>query len=250
MTKNVGGVLIVALLISACAAPIAVDGAATANVFTWEDLNGNGKPDPEEPPLPYVTTSIVYPDFLTDVDGRAAVWEFKPGCAANCSDGESVRVKTPAGFLPTTSTQYPLIGNEGKYYFGFQASEESRGRLFPDEPDWQTAFSNRGAEVLSFHYLPNERLEITLDRGHTAVEPYYPRKFAEDEFYFDIFIFDIVLYLKKQDDTNIPEVRITLMPDNMTYTCRTADIDEWDGRISGDKILAEHCERASEQRIP
>jgi hypothetical protein len=51
-----------------------VDGVATANVFTWEDKNGNGVQEEGEVPIPFITTSVVYPDALTAADGWGYRW--------------------------------------------------------------------------------------------------------------------------------------------------------------------------------
>jgi hypothetical protein len=53
---------------------VMVDGVATANVFTWEDKNGNGVQEEGEVPIPFITTSVVYPDALTAADGWGYPW--------------------------------------------------------------------------------------------------------------------------------------------------------------------------------
>jgi hypothetical protein len=215
---------------------------ATANVFTWEDINGNGKVDEGETPIPFVTTSVGYPDSLTSSNGWAKPGKFMPGCRRSCWSGQIVQVKVPPGFKPTTPTEYSLTGESDNYYFGFQVSDQKEIIAFPDEPNWQQAFINRGVRVLAFQYTNNRKLEITLDREGTIVDTYYPESFLTDRFYFSIFVFDVVLELQSTRAANISDMHITLMPSGKTFICKTDEISQWDGRISGLEILTEHCE--------
>lgn len=232
-----------AYLASACTVPMFyADGVAAATVFTWEDANGNGRADEGEPPIPFVTTGIAYPDALTASDGWGSASKFKPGCAAQCWKDEAVQAKVPPGFRPTTPTEYSLTGDDDKYYFGFQVDAQDEIVTFPNEPGWQRAFINRGAKVLAFHYSDSQGLEITLDRQGTVADTYYPTDFLSDRFYFDIFIFDVALELNRTGASAISALRITLMPSGDTFTCRTADVSEWNGRISGLEIIMDHCE--------
>lgn len=96
-----------------------VDGSADANVLVWEDVNGNGMRDPGEQPLSQITVSLGYAVDVTDSNGRASVWVFKPGCASRCWDGEFVSVETPFGYEATTPTQVELTGSGRTYAFGF-----------------------------------------------------------------------------------------------------------------------------------
>ncbi|SRR5258706_2733019 len=237
--------LLVCFLISACTGTsyVAVDGMAVANVFTWEDINNNGVPDKGEPSLPFVTTSIGYPDFITSSEGWGSPSKFMPGCAKNCSEGETVSVKVPPGYKPTTPTSYILTGVKNSYYFGFHSNSENENISFPNEPDWQKAFINRGAKILAFHYSADNQLEITVDRDGTILDNYYPKSFQADESYFDVFIFDVVLNLQNQHNINIPELKVIVMPANSIFSCKTSDIEEWTGRISGYEILTKYCEQ-------
>lgn len=230
-------------LMTACTSFGAVgDGMAVAHVFTWEDINSNGVPDKGEPPIPFVTTSIVYPDFLTSSDGWGNPAEFRAGCTGDCSTGETVMAKVPPGYKPTTPTRYSITNGKSDYYFGFHSDTNNEKMLFLNEPDWQRAFINRGTKVLAFHYSANGRLDITLDRNGTVIDDYYPDSFQTDESFFDIYLFDIVLSLKSQDIVNISELQITLMPDKSVFSCNTSDIEEWTGKISGYEILNKHCQ--------
>jgi len=129
----------------------AVDGAATASVFTWSDTNGDGIHDPQEQPLPWVTTRVAYPDFLTGSYAWGHAWLFKPGCATACWQGEAVSVKTPPGYAPTTPLQVSLAGDDRDYYFGFHLKNEDALVSFPREPSCYLAFAHRGARLADFH---------------------------------------------------------------------------------------------------
>ena len=218
------------------------DGLAVANVFTWEDINNNGIPDKGEPPIPFITTSIVYPDVLTSSDGRGRPSEFRAGCTGNCSEGEPVSVKVPPGYKPTTPTSYVITRDKSDYYFGFHFIGNNENRLFLDEPDWQKAFINRGTKVLAFSYSASGQLNITIDRNGTVLDNYYPEEFQTDQSYFDIYLFDIVLELKSQNIVNISEVQVTLMPNKSVFLCKTSDIEEWTGKVSGHEILNKYCQ--------
>lgn len=220
-----------------------VDGMARANVFTWEDVNRNGVPDKGEPPLPYVTTSVGYYDFLTATNGRVKWKEFKPGCAKDCADGITLSVKVPPGYTPTTPTSYILEEDEGDYRFGFYSLNDNKDLPFPDEPAWQKAFINRGAKILAFHYSNIGIVEITMDRDSTVVDDFYPESSLTDEFYFNIFIFDVVSDLSDRYIGNINGVQITLMPNKSTFLCKNSIIEEWRFQVSGYEIITEHCER-------
>lgn len=253
MSKKSYGYLFVLFLLSACAGipltetPIAtetyvaVDGFATASVFTWEDINGNGVVDEGEPPLPFVTTSIAYPDILTATDGWATASEFMAGCSENCWSGEIVSVKVPPGYKPTTPTYYDLTRDESQYYFGFSPNANEKSFYFSNEPDWQKAFINRGTRILAFHYSDSGQLQITLDKEGTVSDDYYPEGFLTDRHYFDVFVFNVILDLGDWHNVSISEVQITLTPDMSMFSCKKSDIDEWTGRISGYEILTQYC---------
>jgi hypothetical protein len=244
MNKKVLACFLLFFLMTACTGiGYAVgDGMAVAHVFTWEDVNSNGMPDKDEPPIPFVTTSIGYPDALTSSDGWGNPTEFRAGCTGNCSEGETVMVKVPPGYKPTTPTSYVIKNGKSDYYFGFHSNGNSEKVSFLNEPDWQRAFINRGTKVLAFHYSANGQLDITLDRTGTVIDDYYLDSFTDQSF-FDIYLFDIVLSLKGQDIVNISELQITLMPNNSVFLCHTSDIEEWTGQISGYEILNKHCQQ-------
>ena len=241
MKKSLLICLLAACLVSACAGP-ETDSLAIARVFTWEDVNANGKPDEGEPPIPFVTTSVGYPDMLTAINGWGSTGKFVPGCEKDCWRGEFVRVKVPPEFEPTTATEYELTLQEGNYLFGFQIDNQHKTLPFPKEPVWQRAFINRGTKLLAFHYTETSTLEITVDREATVTNDYYPESYLGDQFYFSIFVFDVVLRLKSMEQAPLSALRLTIMPGGETYTCKVDDIAEWAGRISGPDFLKEHCE--------
>jgi len=101
-----------------------VDGMAEANIFTWVDLNQNGRVDPGEPPLPRV--AAIHPHnhpeaaaSFTDLSGRLQTNEFKPGCACKCWQSSYVEVAVPTGYEATTPVRQVLAGPGLTYSFGF-----------------------------------------------------------------------------------------------------------------------------------
>jgi streptogramin lyase len=106
------------ILIGCGCIPYAVDGSADANVFVWFDANANGIVDPGEKPFPRVKVGMGFPSEYTDENGKAAVGDFRPGCAANCWEGETVIVEPPQGYKPTTPTEYQLTGENQSFQFG------------------------------------------------------------------------------------------------------------------------------------
>ena len=218
----------------------AVDGAATASVFTWVDIDSDGILDAQEQPLPWVTTTIAYPDFLTGSDGWGHPWLFKPGCARSCWRGEFVWVKAPPGYVATTPLRFALAGDHRSYYIGFRPVGESPVVTFSGEPSWYLAFVHRGAKVLDFHYSGDGQLSLTLDR-----DP-YPSDYYSDEYererFFDVYFIDIVLDLVDRHDVSLDKVNLIMLPSGETITCTVAALREWDGRIPGSEIVVEHCE--------
>ena len=220
----------------------APDPIALAHVYTWEDINRNGVPDAGEPPIPFLTTRLAFPDVLTASDGWAIATSPAADCKPNCWDGETVSVKVPPGYIPTTPTSYSYEGVDVTYNFGFHSDGLNNSPSFPKEPSWQKAFINRGMMVLAFDYETNGELAITVDRNGTIVDDYYPEEFYTNKYYYDIFIFNIILELADAHDVFISEVKITLVPSGAEYVCAKSDLDEWQGGISGDNLLAQHCE--------
>ena len=97
-----------------------VDGGASASVFAWNDVDGNGLPSSEEPPLPGVLVALSYETATTDDQGRATVSIFKPGCACNCWEYEVLTAQGPGGYEPTTPLSLNLTDYAGTYQFGFK----------------------------------------------------------------------------------------------------------------------------------
>ncbi len=220
---------------------IMVDGAATATVFTWHDLDGDGVVDQEEPPLPWVTVRIG-PNFLTGTDGRANPWKFQAGCKRNCWRGEIVFARTPPGYRATTLSQQPLTGDNEVYIFGYQLEDSSQAVSFPGEPDWYQAFSNRGAHLVDFHYSSDHRLSIELDTERIPTDDYYPDGYIED-FYFSTLVFDVILSLSQKHDISIDQIEIRQTLSGESVLCDYSTVRQWDGRISGASIVSSYCER-------
>jgi len=217
-----------------------VDGAASAKVFTWVDTDADGAVDPDEEPLPWVTTSVVSPHFLTGEDGWGQPWTFKPGCAASCWEGHSVTVKAPPGYFATTPLQLPLTGEDQSYYFGFRIDPSATLPSFPDEPTWYLAFVHRGAKLTSFHYAQDGHLSISLPQD-AYPDDYYADEY-EKEYFLDLYLIDIVLDLVRNHNIGIGTLQVTLLPSSDTITCTTGTLREWDGKIPASEILAEHCQ--------
>jgi hypothetical protein len=224
-------------------AEVMVDGMAVAHVYSWHDIDGNGLVDEGEPPIPWVTIKVAYPDYLTGSDGWGYAYEFMPGCAKDCWRGETVEVKTPPGYELTTPNIYPLTGNEVDYYFGFKIIDEKQIISFPGEPDWYKAFTHRGANVIEFH-VKGDSLEITLDQEGTILDDYYPYLYEEEFFnrwFFDDFVFDVILSLDRDYGVNIDKVEITLLPGGEVYNCAFAVIWFYDGTIPANEIITKYC---------
>ncbi len=217
----------------------ATDGAAAANVFTWTDTDADGILDPHEQPLPWVTTSIGYPDFLTATDGWAQPSLFKPGCARSCWRGETVSVKVPPGYVPTTPEQLPLTADNQTYYFGFRPTNERALPQFLNEPSWYLAFVHRGAKVASFHYSNNGELLISLEQPPHS-DDYYPDEYEHERF-LDIYFIDIVLELVDRHDVPLYTVNLIMPPSADTISCSVSTLEEWDRKLPGAEIVADYC---------
>lgn len=100
---------------------MAVDGEAIVKIYTWKDLNANGKIDKNEPPLPDVEVYLPYssdPKY-TDQKGYAETGEFKPGCPCECWKDTEVEMVVPEGYRSTTPIQQTLSGEGITVNFGF-----------------------------------------------------------------------------------------------------------------------------------
>jgi len=102
-------------------------------MYAWNDLNGNGVPDPGEPPLAGVLVEIFPAEPST---GAAAHLLDTP--IASCTTDDTgfcmccglppgdytVRVTSPDGYVPTTSTSYAVTvvaGETSTVHFGAMA---------------------------------------------------------------------------------------------------------------------------------
>jgi len=208
----------------------AADGFATAKVQTWDDLNGNGILDSGEPPLPWVTINIGWASSITNSDGNGSVGIFKPGCACNCWENESVKVLTPVGRRATTATEFELTGDKKVYQFGFQ-QDDTQHPVFTGEPGWSQAFLNRGILLSAFDYDDSQRylsIELKSDTGQD-----------KEQIYTDIF--DIINSLM---DSNIVIKRVSIAFDSIgnKTTCELDKVRDLEGGIFYTKILKSYCQ--------
>ena len=104
------------------------DGAAYGTIVTWLDANANGVMDPGELPLPGVKVWPSEMDMtfyaLTDRNGEAQIFQFKPGCCDHCWEDVDAGAEAPEGYSPTTPTSIALNGPDETYYFGFLADPD------------------------------------------------------------------------------------------------------------------------------
>ena len=210
------------------------DGYASAQVYTWQDADGDGQQDPDEAPLAWVTIQMGYARSITDANGQGMVGVIKPGCARRCWEGEVVSVQVPPGQRATTPTDLGLTGQEVSYGFGFQQAAGAPRLSFPGEPDWFHAFSNRGLDLTAFHYAGDaQRLTLTMNAPNSAVH---------DALYADIF--DVVLTLRKGGGVALESVEITGLPAGEVTVCQISTLEEWSGKLSAAEIVARYCQRA------
>jgi hypothetical protein len=210
------------------------DGYASAQVHTWQDVDGDGQQDPDEDPLAWVTIRMDYARSITDANGQGMVGVLKPGCARRCWEDEMVSIQVPPGQQATTPTDLALTDQEGSYGFGFQQEAGAPSLSFPGEPDWFHAFSNRGLDLTAFHYAGDaQRLTLTLHAPNSAVH---------EALYADIF--DVALTLRKSGGVALESVEITGLPAGEVTACQISTLEEWSGKLSAAEIVARYCQRA------
>ncbi len=236
------GKLALTTFTSTTSTPEAVyDGFASAMVYTWEDINANGLVDMGEPAMPYVTVSFSRPDdVFTGLNGWAKPSDFRPGCRENCWEEETVSVKIPPGYLPTTPTSVDLTGEENKIYFGFVRAENVPLTYFPGEPEWQLAFINRGLKITALHFTEAKRLEMTIDWAGTAVDSYFP--YSDKESFYGFYGFYALNSLVHDQQIEINEIELTILPARSKYLCQTNRVLGQVGIIDGLQILRNYCE--------
>jgi len=220
--------------VSGCISPpgAAVDGYASADVETWYDADGDGKKDPNESPVPWVTIQMDYERSITDSSGRGRVGVFKPGCARRCWKGESVSVLVPPGYRATTPNEVELTGAEDTYAFGFQPEADAEPQTFPDEPDWARAFINRGSDLVDLHHdADGTRLVVAFD---TEGDP------DQGALYGDIF--EVIRTLKEIEGISVEEVEIISLPSGPVVVCEMSQVEEWMGRILPAEIISTYCQ--------
>ncbi len=124
------------------------DGAASADVQAWNDLDADGIRNQGEPALSGAIVEIVPSGYvyrpqdvsaardwlaqlenvgilgpevqLTNEHGGAAVSTFRPGCACACWGGYAVAAWPPDGYELTTPSMVGLTSNEDVVTFGFR----------------------------------------------------------------------------------------------------------------------------------
>lgn len=214
---------------------LAVDGIAIAKSFTWNDLNGNGNLDKEEPPLAWVTIDIFNGDgpSITGADGKGSVEKFKPGCVCGCWISEEVSIVIPPGFKATTPTQLKLRGENITYNFGFIVDDSISRPYFSGEPEWYQAFINRGLAISAFHYTePDGNLMIALSNNTGG--------FDREQSYGHIF--NIIDNLEESSDIGIRRLQITT--EGHTATCKMNVVRKWVWKISYTDIISSYCKHS------
>jgi hypothetical protein len=209
----------------------AVDGYASAQVETWYDRDGDGQIDADESPLPWVTIQMAYEQSMTDSEGQGTVGVFKPGCVRRCWRGETVSVLVPPGFRATTPTEVDLTGQEGSYAFGLQPEAGVDLVSSPDEPDWASAFHNRGLDLVELRYDDGDsRLELTLETGDSP---------GDNALYRDIF--GVIELLRGIKGVSVEWLEVTSLPSNQVSVCDMSEVEAWMGKISSAEIIAAYC---------
>lgn len=234
-------VVISFLLSSGCFVPpgVMVDGYAAANVETWEDLDGDGERDPEEPPLPWVKFDY---DSMTDSHGQGTWGRFKPGCACRCWEDETIYVEVPYGYRATTPIGVGLTGNHLTYAFGFQRDESIELPSFPGEPDWYKAFLYERFDLVDFHYEKNEScIYLSFnDMGKSEIGFYETifETFHEIPLYGSGY--PSGLYIGADTDADIYNIKIYVVSTGDTVLC---DMRRTGRYTSPQTILASYCEQ-------
>jgi hypothetical protein len=228
------GVLLLVSVAGCSLLPVgtAVDGYASAQVETWHDLDGDGKIDADESPLPWVTIRMAYEQSMTDSQGQGTVGVLKPGCVRKCWQGETVSVQVPPGYRATTPMEVELTGPEEGYAFGFEPEAGAELTLSPDEPDWAKAFHNRGLDLVELRYDEGDGLlELRLDTGDSP---------GDDAFYRDIF--GVIELLKSIEGVSVKRLEVTSLPSNQVAACEMSEVEAWIGKIPPAEIIATYCQ--------
>lgn len=214
---------------------MAVDGAASANVQIWHDLNENGMVDSGEPPLPWITFMVGdYTEggpHATDKFGLGSGYEFMPGCSCECWRGKSVSIQIPYGYTATTpSTQ--VLTNDYKAIHQFGLKLRDPDLAFDGEPDWHLAFLGAGFKLTSFHYEPtNSHLDMTIDNSDVSDMPQFYTNLAD------------IFYLLRYSDEPImfDEFRLVLSEPTTTMLCPFDSISENWVWSDGFELFKRYC---------
>ena len=108
-------------------------GTGVICVMLFDDINGNGRKDPEEFPMPGGAISISDRDGIISLTGVTMIDadpgtsdEFEPLCFKDLPEGDyNVSLGPPEGYNPTTIMNYPLsltAGDQSILDFGAQTS--------------------------------------------------------------------------------------------------------------------------------
>ncbi len=227
--KSLSFFILITILLTACY-PMA-DGQAEATIQTWEDLNGNGLYDTNEPPLPWVTVQMSYERTITNANGEGFVSVFQPGCRNKCWEGETILVIIPPGYLITTPIQYPLTGQETPYQFGFQLQDTDLIHTYPPEQEWLSSFTNRMLPILQLDYQ-EEGNKLSLQLDSLSIRD-------AEELYRDIF--DVIQELRNSKII-IQQINITTTSSEESVICLPDDVSAHEGMISYTEILATYCQ--------
>ncbi len=113
------------ILLVACT----INTMVSAKVIVWFDKNGNGLFDNGETPLPGVFTYSSWGTYhMTGDHGEA---NFNDLNADDFWKNNTISVKTPDGFTPTTPTHLALTAYSGTYQFGFKLIDSSKSIVNP-----------------------------------------------------------------------------------------------------------------------
>jgi len=122
--------------------PTPTPGSGVICVMLFDDINGNGRKDPEEFPMPGGAISITDREGLTSLTGLTVIDsdlttadELEPICFENLPEGDyNISVGPPEGYNPTTVMNYPLTLKAGdRSILDFGAQTSSAGALVAEQ---------------------------------------------------------------------------------------------------------------------
>lgn len=122
--------------------PTPTPGTGEICVMLFDDINGNGRKDPEEFPMAGGAISISDREGITSLTGTTVIDgdlttsdELEPLCFDNLPEGDyNISVGPPEGYNPTTIMNYPLTLNAGdRSILDFGAQTSSAGALIEEQ---------------------------------------------------------------------------------------------------------------------